>query len=75
MTMKEVNSLVFAKSSKPTASRKRRLRIVELEDWLGVRSLEPSTRNLRPTDLGAEVLDMLGTALNLGEALDNIISN
>ena len=32
-------------------------RIAELEDQLGVRLLERSTRNLRLTELGAEVLE------------------
>jgi len=32
-------------------------RIAELEDQLGVRLLERSTRNLRLTDVGSEVLE------------------
>jgi DNA-binding transcriptional LysR family regulator len=32
-------------------------RVAELEDQLGVRLLERSTRNLRLTELGAEVLE------------------
>jgi DNA-binding transcriptional LysR family regulator len=50
-------------------------RIVELEDQLGVRLLERSTRNLRLTELGAEVLEHAKHSTELSEAVDDIISN
>ena len=50
-------------------------RIAELEDELGVRLLDRSTRNLRLTELGAEVLEQAIRGAELSEAVDNIISN
>jgi DNA-binding transcriptional LysR family regulator len=50
-------------------------RIVELEDQLGVRLLDRSTRNLRLTELGAEVLEQARQVNELSEAVDDIISN
>jgi DNA-binding transcriptional LysR family regulator len=50
-------------------------RIVELEDQLGVRLLERSTRNLRLTELGAEVLAHAKHSTDLSEAVDDLISN
>jgi DNA-binding transcriptional LysR family regulator len=50
-------------------------RIAELEDQLGVRLLERSTRNLRLTDVGAEVLEHARRSVEISEALDNIVSN
>jgi DNA-binding transcriptional LysR family regulator len=50
-------------------------RIVELEDQLGVRLLDRSTRNLRLTELGAEVLEQARQVYELSEAVDDIISN
>jgi DNA-binding transcriptional LysR family regulator len=50
-------------------------RIVELEDQLGVRLLDRSTRNLRLTELGAEVLEQAKQINELSEAVNDIISN
>jgi DNA-binding transcriptional LysR family regulator len=87
MTMKDLNSLlVFAKvveaNSFSEAARRLKMpistvsrRIVELEDQLGVRLLERSTRNLRLTELGAEVLEYARHGAELSEAVDNIVSN
>src|SRR5437764_4393676 len=49
--------------------------IAGLEDQLGVRLLERSTRNLRLTDVGAEVLKHAQRSAELSEAIDNIVSN
>jgi DNA-binding transcriptional LysR family regulator len=50
-------------------------RIVELENQLGVRLLERSTRSLRLTDVGAEVLEHAQHSAELSEAVDGIVSN
>jgi DNA-binding transcriptional LysR family regulator len=50
-------------------------RIAELESQLGVRLLDRSTRNLRITELGAELLEHARNSVELCEAVDNIISN
>jgi DNA-binding transcriptional LysR family regulator len=50
-------------------------RIAELEDQLGVRLLERSTRNLRLTELGAEVLEHAVRSAELNEAVENVVSN
>ena len=50
-------------------------RIAELEDQLGVRLLERSTRNLRLTDVGSEVLEHARRSAEISEALDNVVSN
>jgi len=55
----------------PTVSR----RIAELEAQLGVRLLERSTRSLRLTDVGSEVLEHAQRSAELGDAVDNIVSN
>jgi len=50
-------------------------RIAELEDQLGVRLLERSTRSLRLTDVGSEVLQHAQHSAELSEAVDGIVSN
>jgi DNA-binding transcriptional LysR family regulator len=50
-------------------------RVAELEDQLGVGLLERSTRNLRPTDVGAEVFEHAQRSAEISEAVDSIVSN
>ena len=85
--MADLNSLVvFAKvadaGSFSEAARRLNLpvstvsrRIAELEDQLGVRLLERSTRNLRLTELGAEVLEYAARSAELSETVESIVSN
>lgn len=54
-----------------TVSRK----VADLEDRLGVRLLERSTRHLRLTEIGAEVLREAQRTAEVGEAVDAIVSN
>jgi DNA-binding transcriptional LysR family regulator len=85
--MTDLNALVvFAKGveAKSFSEAARRLgmpistvsrRIAELEDQLGVRLLDRSTRSLRLTDLGAEVLEHAMRGVEIKEAVESIISN
>ena len=50
-------------------------RVAELEDQLGVRFIERSTRNLRLPELGAEVLEHAIRSAELSEAVECIVSN
>ena len=50
-------------------------RIAELEDQLGVRLLERSTRNLRLTELGAEVLEHAMRSAEISDAVESVVSN
>src|SRR5215469_16171614 len=87
MAMKDLNALlVFAKvveaNSFSEAARRLKMpvstvsrRIAELEDQLGVRLLERSTRNLRLTDLGSDILEQARQTAELSDALDSIVSN
>jgi DNA-binding transcriptional LysR family regulator len=50
-------------------------RIAELEAQLGVRLIERSTRSLRLTDVGSEVLEHARHTAELSETIDNIASN
>jgi DNA-binding transcriptional LysR family regulator len=85
--MADLNSLVvFAKVVKAgsfsEAARRLKMpvstvsrRVAELENDLGVRLLERSTRNLRLTELGAEVLEQAQRGAELSETIENIVSN
>jgi DNA-binding transcriptional LysR family regulator len=85
--MADLNSLVvFAKvveaGSFSEAARRLKMpvstvsrRIAELEDQLGVRLLERSTRSLRLTELGAAVLEHAVRSAELNEAVESIVSN
>lgn len=85
--MTDLNSLVvFAQvvESRGFSAAARRLkmpvstvsrRVAELEDQLGLRLLERSTRSLRLTDVGSEVLEHAQRGAELSEAIDNIASN
>jgi DNA-binding transcriptional LysR family regulator len=57
----------------PLASVSRR--VSDLEAELGVRLLERSTRNLRLTEVGAEVLEYAERSLEICESVDSIVSN
>jgi len=85
--MTDLNSLtIFAKvveaNSFSEAARRLKLptstvsrRVADLEDQLGVRLLVRSTRSLRLTDVGSEVLEHAQHSAELSEAVDNIASN
>ncbi len=85
--MADLNSLtIFAKvveaNSFSEAARRLKMptstvsrRVADLEDQLGVRLLERSTRSLRLTDVGSEVLEHAQHSVELSESVDNIASN
>ena len=85
--MADLNSLVvFAKvveaNSFSEAARRLKMpistvsrRIAELEDQLGVRLLERSTRSLRLTELGTAILAHAVRSAELSEAVESIVSN
>jgi DNA-binding transcriptional LysR family regulator len=85
--MTDLNALIiFAKvvEAKSFSEAARRLgmpistvsrRVAELEDQLGVRLLDRSTRNLRLTDLGTEVLEQAMRSVEVNEAVESIVSN
>ena len=50
-------------------------RVAELEEQLGVRLLERTTRRLRLTDVGAEVLAHAQRGAELSEAVDGLVSH
>jgi DNA-binding transcriptional LysR family regulator len=87
MTRTDLNSLlIFAQvvESNSFAGAARRLglptstvsrRIAELERQLGVGLIERSTRSLRLTDVGSEVLEHARRSAELSEAVSNIASN
>lgn len=87
IAMTDLNSLaIFARvvDAKSFSEAARRLRmpistvsrrIGDLEDQLGVRLLDRSTRNLRLTDVGAEVLQHAIMSAELSDAVDGVVSN
>lgn len=50
-------------------------RVAELEEQLGVRLIERSTRNLRLTEVGSEVLEHAQRSAELSAEVENIASN
>jgi DNA-binding transcriptional LysR family regulator len=50
-------------------------RVAELEDQLGVRLLHRSTRSLRITDVGSEILEHARRAVDVRNAISGIVSN
>jgi DNA-binding transcriptional LysR family regulator len=85
--MTDLNSLmIFAKvveaNSFSEAARRLRMpistvsrRIADLEDQLGVRLLDRSTRNLRLTDVGSDILEHAQRSAEISESVDSIASN
>jgi DNA-binding transcriptional LysR family regulator len=85
--MPDLNSLIifaqvvdangFSKAARrlkmPTSTVSRR--IAELEQALGVRLIERSTRCLRLTDVGSQVLEYAHRGAEISEAIDHITSN
>ena len=74
---KVVEARSFSKAARllkmPTSTVSRR--IADLEEQLAVRLIERSTRNLRLTDVGAEVFEQARHSSEISEAVDNIASN
>ena len=50
-------------------------RVAELETEMGVRLLDRSTRSLRLTDLGSQLLEQARASAELSEAVDKIVTN
>ena len=85
--MIDLNSLiVFAKvieaNSFSEAARRLKMpvstvsrRIVDLEDQLGLRLIERSTRSLRLTAVGSDLLEHAQRSAELSEAVDDLVSN
>jgi DNA-binding transcriptional LysR family regulator len=85
MAIKDLNGLlVFVKvveaNSFSEAARRLNLpastvsrRISELENQLGVRLLDRSTRNVRLTEIGTEILEHARQGAELSDAVDNIV--
>src|SRR5579862_7001097 len=85
--MADLNSLmIFAKvveaNSFSEAARRLQMptstvsrRVADLEKQLGVRLIERSTRSLRLTDVGSEVLEHAQRSAELSEVVTNIASN
>jgi DNA-binding transcriptional LysR family regulator len=57
----------------PTSTVSRR--VAELEDELGIRLLERSTRSLRLTEAGSEVFEQAQRSAELSESVDNLVSD
>jgi len=86
-TMIDLNSLaIFAKvvETRSFSEAAKRLkmpistvsrRVAELEDQLGVGLIERSTRNLRLTDVGAEIFEHAQRSAETSETVGNIVSN
>jgi DNA-binding transcriptional LysR family regulator len=72
-----VESKSFVKAARrleiPTSTVSRR--VAELENQLGVRLIERSTRSLRLTDAGSEILEHAQRTADVCEAVSNIASN